>query len=319
MCVCVVTLYLSVLPRAICHARRSQPRPFSYTSPQNHLVKTQVRTILKDYASALGPAVRSLQRDTSLLLERIPTLLTLLNQFPAFKSSNPQLMRFEDQKRLQGIVRVMSEEGLAWRQVKLPELAAYRYLLDPPLERLLVVSGSSVAGTQASQVSQVSQGHAKGHAQPPPPTRTPTPTLTPQDSHSYALCRLIASEMENLKIRKQKSKLVGVGEVVASGATTPSVVIVAGAGAAKRPLGVSASIAPEATKKVARDFFGRPVVVACDASSSTSADDGNSADTSTTASTSAKIPLTVNPIWYVQNDGVSNAVRRNIKVSSFFG
>ena len=58
-------------------------------------------------------------------------------------------------------------------------------------------------------------------------------------------------------------------------------------------------------KRIARDFFGRPIAVP---------EDNDESGKSGASSATGEAKMT---IWYVQNDGVSNAVRRNIKIGAF--
>ena len=203
-------------------------------------------------------------------MERLPVVLTVcLDSLPLIKSSNPQLMRPDDRRRLERVVQVLLQEGLHLRQTKIPESATYKYLLDPPLDTLLPSIGNNSSTW-------------KSFSDP----------LTQQDSHSYALCRLIGNEMEAARIRCGKRVMeVDVKE-------NPVEVI-----NKKRS---SAPAAIPASKKVARDFFGRPIV----AESKEEVENVPSKPVIETSSNKQHI-------WYVQNDGVSNAVRRSLKVQSF--
>lgn len=206
-------------------------------------------------------------------MERLPVVLTLcLDSLPLIKSSNPQLMRPDDRRRLDRVVQGMLQEGLLLRQSKIPDSATYKYLLDPPLDTLLP-SNTSTTWKSFSDPS------------------------TPQDSHSYALCRLIGNEMEVARIRCGK-RGGDVDSLKANANASDDLT------SKKRP---NTTIVP-ASKKVARDFFGRPIVV--DEVKEESGQDSKAVPVK--ESTSNK-----QLIWYVQNDGVSNAVRRSLKVQSF--
>lgn len=249
---------------------------------ENYQVNSDYKAIFKDYLSSLPPKIRSESgsRD-SLLIDRIPIVLNAsLSQFSSIKSSNPQLMRLEDKQKLTKVVEILSNEGLALRQIKIPESASYKFVLDPPIDRLNLDHLTSSAGELI--FSKVYDNE------------------TTQDSHTYSLCRLVSAEMESLRIRKQKTKLAA-AEInnphKSSNETTPV------SGAKRRAIDISQVALPKDLKKrVARDFFGRPIAIADDNEIS-------------------KLDKGVNEpkmtIWYVQNDGVSNAVRRNIKISSF--
>lgn len=207
-------------------------------------------------------------------MERLPVVLTLcLDSLPLIKSSNPQLMRPDDRRRLDRVVQGMLQEGLLLRQTKIPDSATYKYLLDPPLDTLLPSNTSAIW---------------KSFSDP----------STPQDSHSYALCRLIGNEMEVARIRcgkrggdvdSLKAKSNASEDITSKKRTSPSTPSV------------------PASKKVARDFFGRPIVVEV---KDVSSEEPKAVPVKETTSNKQLI-------WYVQNDGVSNAVRRSLKVQSF--
>jgi hypothetical protein len=172
-------------------------------------------------------------------------------------------MRPEDKKRLLRIVQQNLTEGIQLRQVKISDSATYKYVLDPSIDTLT-------------------------------PTSAPFPFSDPstsQDSHSYALCRLIGTEMETHRIRTIKPS--------ASSSSSSF---------KKRP--ATPSQTPQIPfKKVACDFFGRPIVAA--AAAAAAEDVGVGSEEPLPVAEALKI-------WYSQNDGVSNAVRRNLKISSFF-
>ena len=113
-----------------------------------------------------------------------------------------------------------------------------------------------------------------------------------QDAHIYALCRLAASEIENAKIKRLKAK----HSSPTSGTLSPSAV-------PKRAAIIPIPKLP--AKRVVRDFFGRPVPEVSVVARSTAIE----------ATKDSKIVPA--KIWYVHNDGVSNAVLRSVKVSSF--
>ena len=218
----------------------------------------------------LPAGLRSIWCKEALLMERLPALLaTFFATLQAIKSTNPQLMRPEDKRRLQWIVQVNSAEGINLRQVKIADSATYKYVLDPPIDVLIHSSANSNGTATISHFSD---------------------PCTVQDSHSYALCRLIGTEMETQRIRTTIKPSTTKTETK------------------KRPS--SSSIASEipAGKKIARDFFGRPIVEVKEAPANTNAN----------ANDDEALPIAEFKIWYSQNDGVSNAVRRNIKIRSFF-
>lgn len=255
-----------------------------YENFQKH---SEIKAIFKDYLSSLPAKVRSeCSSRAALLSERIPAVLnSALSQFSNIKSSNPQLMRPEDKQKITKSVEILSSEGLNLRQIKIADSASYKFVLDPPIDKLnLDYLNSSLNDAVFSKIYD---------------------NETPQDSHTYSLCRLVASEMESLRIRKQKSKIaasktekdsVSANSIPTSVESSPLV--------KRRAIDISQVTLPkDAKKRVARDFFGRPIPVPDDKDCP-----------SGTSSTSAEAKMT---IWYVQNDGVSNAVRRNIKIGSF--
>ncbi len=221
--------------------------------------------VFKDYLTHLLPGIRSIWRREALLLERLPTVLsTFFSTLQLIKSTNPQLMRPEDKKRLQRIVQLSTSEGLHLRQVKIADSATYKYVLDPPIDGLVLDTTMTTGGVAFSD------------------------PFSPQDSHAYALCRLIGTEMETQRIRTHRSSSVGSKEAESS--------------KKRQTIQSSCSIEPQ-SKKVARDFFGRPIVI----------------DETPNLIDENFLPIATDlKIWYSQNDGVSNAVRRFIKNSFFF-
>ena len=247
---------------------------------ENFQLNSEFKAIFKDYLSSLPAKIRSECRTRdSLLTERIPAVLnSALSQFSNIKSSNPQLMRLEDKQKLAKSVEILSSEGLNLRQIKIADSASYKFVLDPPIDRLSLDYLTCPANDAI--FSKVYDNE------------------TPQDSHTYSLCRFVAAEMESLRIRKQKSKLA-ISTPTAPKATETSS---ESTPVKRRAIDLSQVTLPkDAKKRVARDFFGRPIAVPEDNENGSTAAGGETKMT----------------IWYVQNDGVSNAVRRNIKIGSF--
>lgn len=251
---------------------------------ENFQLNSEFKAIFKDYLSSLPAKIRSecSARD-SFLTERIPAILnSALSQFTNIKSSNPQLMRPEDKQKITKSVEILSSEGLNLRQIKIPDSASYKFVLDPPIDRLSLDHLTCPANDAI--FSKVYDNE------------------TVQDSHTYSLCRLVAAEIESLRIRKQKSKLAASApsapaSTESSNESTP---------VKRRAIDISQVTLPkDAKKRVARDFFGRPIAVP---------EDTDESSTSGASSATGEAKMT---IWYVQNDGVSNAVRRNIKIGAF--
>lgn len=249
---------------------------------ENFQSKSEYLAIFKDYLSSLPAKVRSEcgARD-SLLIERIPAVLnSALSQFTNIKSSNPQLMRLDDKQKITKSVEIISSEGLNLRQIKIADSASYKFVLDPPIDRLTL--DHLTCSANEATFSKIYDNE------------------TPQDSHTYSVCRFVATEMESLRIRKQKSKLA----LSAPPPTSKSTESSSGSTPVKRrAIDISQVTLPkDAKKRVACDFFGRPIAIPED-----NDENGQTA-------TSKEVKMT---IWYAQNDGVSNAVRRNIKIGSF--
>lgn len=249
---------------------------------ENFQLNSEFKAIFKDYLSSLSPKIisESGSRD-SLLMERIPAVLySSLSQFSNIKSSNPQLMRLEDKQKLTKSVEILASEGLALRQIKIPDSASYKFVLDPPIDRLNLDHLTCTLGeTVFSKVYD---------------------NETTQDSHTYSLCRLVASEMETLRIRKQKLKLAASNPVDSHKTSNESTPV---SGTKRKAIDISQVTLPKDLKKrVARDFFGRPLAIV---------------DDNETSNLEKDVKEPKMTIWYVQNDGVSNAVRRNIKISAF--
>jgi chromosome transmission fidelity protein 18 len=250
---------------------------------ENFQFNSEIKAIFKDYLSSLSAKIRSESgpRD-SLLMERIPAVLySSLSQFTNIKSSNPQLMRLEEKQKITKSVKILASEGLVLRQIKIPDSASYKFVLDPPIDRLNLDHLNFTLGEPV--FSKVYDNE------------------TVQDSHTYSICRLVATEMEALRIRKQKLKLAASNVTAESPQSSTESTPVSGA--KRKIIDISQVTLPKDLKKrVARDFFGRPIAIVDDNQNLKPEKDVKELKMS---------------IWYVQNDGVSNAVRRNIKISSF--
>lgn len=261
---------------------------------ENYQLNSELKAIFKDYLANLSPKIRSESgsRD-SLLMDRIPVLLnSSLSQFSSIKSSNPQLMRPEDRKKLLKTVEILSNEGMLLRQIKIPDSASYKFVLDPPIDRLHLDHLTNCSSNSSSNELTFSKIYD---------------TETPQDSHTYSLCRLVAAEMEALRIKKLKSKHQEQQQQQQphniNPNSSPSSPVITTPSKKRQAIDISQVTLPkDAKKRVARDFFGRPIALPDDTAASSS---------------TANVKESKMTIWYVQNDGVSNAVRRNIKISSF--
>lgn len=255
---------------------------------ENFQLQSEFKAILKDYLASMPAKTRteSGSKD-AILMDRIPALLNIsLSQFANMKSSNPQLMRPDDRQKLLKTVNILSDEGIHLRQLKIPDSASYKFAIDPPIDRLIVdhLTSNSPSDVIFSKIYS---------------------SEMPQDSHIYSLCRLVASEIETVKIRKQKLKLGLVEQPTKDGGQTSSFEHIK-----RKAIDISQVTLPkDAKKRVARDFFGRPIAIPEEGDSL----DGKSGHS--IKSIDSKTPKMT--IWYVQNDGVSNAVRRNIKIGSF--
>lgn len=248
--------------------------------------------------SALPSQIRSTSSKESLIFERINTIIiSALEQFNSIKSSNPQLMKFDEKKKLNRTVDILFEEGIFLKQVRLTDGTSYKFVLDPPIDKLCL---SSVLNDSNSKFDYFKFSN----------------TEMVQDSHSYALCRLTASEMESHRIKNLKKKS---SETMTPLSSKPLLSSSAEFIGVKRERAINSHSSTleirdseYLKKRIARDFFGRPVNISEDQENSLSkhTHNFNSSHTNTTKSVEMNL-------WYVQNDGVSNAVRRNIKVGSF--
>jgi chromosome transmission fidelity protein 18 len=243
---------------------------------------SESKAIFKDYLSGLSGKLRSESGiKDSLLLDRIPAILnSSLANFPAIKSSNPKLMKPEEHTLIRKTVELLLSEGVQLRQIKIPDSTAYKFVIDPPIDRLIIHKDEDFYKTLYDYES-------------------------PQDSHTYSLCRLVAAEMEALRIRRQKSKQSE--NITEASTTSPSAMT-------QQPYSIKRKIAEQVLKdprdlkkRVARDFFGRPIAV----------DENEESISKNTSGSSTSVNESKMLLWYTQNDGVSNAVRRDIKVGSF--
>lgn len=241
----------------------------------------------------------------SLLMERIPSLLNAsLSQFSSIKSSNPQLMRPDDKKKIVKSVEILSSEGVALRQIKLSNTsAAYKFVLDPPIDRLNL---EYLGLNKSSKSSEINNNNDTNFSKI-------YDNETSQDSHTYSICRLVAAEMEAYRIRKQKSKLISAHSISAGNENSDNLVSSSQStpnsnkrkSSELKPITI---IPKDLQKRVARDFFGRPITVVTDEIEN----ENDPKNSKSSVLNDSKMT-----IWYVQNDGVSNAVRRNIKIGAF--
>ena len=130
---------------------------------ENFQINSEFKAIFKDYLSTLSPKIKTESGSREhLLLERIPAVLnSSLSRFSTIKSSNPQLMRPDDKKKLARSVEILSSEGMLLRQIKIIDSASYKFVLDPPIDRLTLdhltcpneLTFSTIYGTETIQDS----------------------------------------------------------------------------------------------------------------------------------------------------------------------
>ncbi|KAK2817720.1 hypothetical protein Q7C36_021653 [Tachysurus vachellii] len=271
--------YLPFLPAAFHHlfAANSVPRISYPNSHYEGLMKTQhTKNALVAMLAEIPPSIRSRVCQNNLCLDLLSLLLELI--CPKLRPVNPQLYSTREKQQLCELIDTMINYNLTYRQERTPE-GQYTYVLEPNVEDVVRFPG-----------------------------------LPPRRQLTYQVKQLIARETELERMRrveraqeKHKSQKMDTVEEVKE---------------VKKPQGKTQTSRNHHQRlenivrqtvvesKPETDFFGRAVVPK-EKVSATTATDGDGKP-----SISCQIGKAVgnSDVWFRFNEGVSNAVRRNVYI-----
>ncbi|XP_047658736.1 chromosome transmission fidelity protein 18 homolog [Tachysurus fulvidraco] len=271
--------YQPFLPAAFHHlfAANSVPRISYPNSHYEGLMKTQhTKNALVAMLAEIPPSIRSRVCQNNLCLDLLSLLLELI--CPKLRPVNPQLYSTREKQQLCELIDTMINYNLTYRQERTPE-GQYTYVLEPNVEDVVRFPG-----------------------------------LPPRRQLTYQVKQLIARETELERMRrveraqeKHKSqKMETVREV--KEVKKPQGKMQTSRNHHQRLENIVRQTVVES--KPETDFFGRAVVPKEKVSATTATDaDGKS-------SVSSQIGKAVgnSDVWFRFNEGVSNAVRRNVYI-----
>ncbi|XP_060116875.1 chromosome transmission fidelity protein 18 homolog [Heteronotia binoei] len=274
--------YLPFLPVAfhVLFAASNIPR-LAYPNSQNEALAklTQVQNLLASMISGIAPNSRSRVGSQSLVLEALCLLLDIIS--PKLRPVNTQLYSQKEKQQLSELISTMLAYNLTYLQERTPD-GQYIYKLDPNVEEICRF--------------------------PELPARRPL---------TYQAKQLIAREIELEKMRRTEAALrtrnsnqePAVSQPAKEGGQKPCTKTESQVRNHEQRLD---AIVKRATfeEKPETDFFGR-VVVKKTVSASTGANKGPEKNT-----TDKRVGRAVgqSDVWFRFNEGVSNAVRRNIYI-----
>ncbi|XP_067858954.1 chromosome transmission fidelity protein 18 homolog isoform X2 [Heptranchias perlo] len=271
--------YLPFLPLAfhMLFAASHVPR-ISYPSShyEAQIKIAQVHNLLTSLVGEISPAIRSRVTQQALVSEILCLLLEILS--PKLRPVNTQLYSAREKQQLADLIGAMLSYNLTYHQERTPE-GQYVYMLDPNLEDVCRF--------------------------PDLPARRPM---------TYQAKQLIAREIELEKMRRTEALLnarnTGKKEAVEV-KNKPSESIKSSKPCVKnheqRLENVLKSVIVEERPEV--DFFGRQVVKKNIVSTSTGAEPAKES-----AEKSIGKAVGKSDVWFRFNEGVSNAVRRNVYI-----
>ncbi|KAM3916734.1 chromosome transmission fidelity protein 18 homolog [Leptodactylus fuscus] len=274
--------YLPFLPVAfhLFFAASNIPRiayPNSHYEAQSKL--NQMQNLLSTMVSEIAPAIRSRVGPQSLVLDALCLLLDVIS--PKLRPVNTQLYSTKEKQQLADLINTMLAYNLTYHQERTME-GQYVYKLDPNVEDVCRF--------------------------PELPARKPL---------TYQAKQLIAREIELEKMRRseafQQARNMGKQENTKNTEEKP------GAESAVKPAAKPATLNHEqrlenimkkATfeERPERDFFGRQIVKKVISTATASANQEDCVE--------KKIGTAVgnSHVWFRFNEGVSNAVRRNVYI-----
>nr|XP_047916907.1 chromosome transmission fidelity protein 18 homolog [Anser cygnoides] len=270
--------YLPFLPVAfhLLFAATSIPR-LAYPSSQHEALAKQnhMQNLIVSMVSGITPSARSRTGQQSLVLEVLCLLLDILT--PKLRPVNTQLYSLKEKQQLADLISTMLAYNLTYHQERLPE-GQYIYKLDPNVEDVCRF-----------------------------------PDLPARKQLTYQAKQLIAREIELEKMRRMEALLQarnlseeparGPGEPAESGDTGPA----APQNHQQRLEHIVRRAAVE--DKPETDFFGRPLLrqrVSTAPAPQPSEQDSIERQMGKAVGNS--------DVWFRFNEGVSNAVRRNLYI-----
>ncbi|NP_001084621.1 chromosome transmission fidelity protein 18 homolog [Xenopus laevis] len=274
--------YLPFLPVAfhLLFAASNVPRiayPSSHYEAQSKL--NQMQNLLNAMVSEISPAIRTRVGPQSLVLDALCLLLDVLS--PKLRPVNTQLFSTKEKQQLAELINTMLAYNLTYHQERTME-GQYVYKLDPNVEDVCRF--------------------------PDLPVRKPL---------TYQTKQLIAREIELERMRRteafQQARNAGRDNTTAAAAVKTA--DPKGAKSAAKPAALNheqrlENIMKKATfeEKPEKDFFGRQIVKKVAAPVTASANQEESVE--------RRIGKAVgnSDVWFRFNEGVSNAVRRNIYI-----
>ncbi|XP_053550964.1 chromosome transmission fidelity protein 18 homolog [Bombina bombina] len=275
--------YLPFLPVAfhLLFAANNIPRlayPNSHYEAQSKLY--QMQNLLTAMIAEISPAIRTRVGSQSLVLDALCLLLDVIS--PKLRPVNTQLFSLKEKQQLAELINTMLAYNLTYHQERTPD-GQYVYKLDPNVEDVCRF-----------------------------------PDLPVRKQLTYQAKQLISREIELEKMRRseafQQARNAGRQENISSGNTGVTTDVKAAAKAVKSgPLNHEQRL-ENIMKKTAfeekpeKDFFGREVVKKLISTDSGKPDQEESVE--------KRIGTAVgnSHVWFRFNEGVSNAVRRNVYI-----
>ncbi|XP_054849464.1 chromosome transmission fidelity protein 18 homolog [Eublepharis macularius] len=273
--------YLPFLPVAfhVLFAASNVPRLQYPNSQTEALVKlTQVQNLVASMMSGITPNARSRVGPQSLVLEALGLLLDILS--PKLRPVNTQLYSQKEKQRLSDLIGTMLAYNLTYHQERTPD-GQYVYRLDPNVEEICRF-----------------------------------PDLPARKQLTYQAKQLIAREIELEKMRRAEAMLQArnssqelvVGLLAKERDEKPSAESTSRVWNHKQQLDEIVKRA-KVEEKPETDFFGR-VIVKKKASPLTA----SQAPEKSTTEKHVGRAVGQSDVWFRFNEGVSNAVRRNIYI-----
>eukprot|EP00075_Anas_platyrhynchos_P035584 XP_027324837.1 chromosome transmission fidelity protein 18 homolog [Anas platyrhynchos] len=270
--------YLPFLPVAfhLLFAATSIPR-LAYPSSQHEALAKQnhMQNLIVSMVSGITPSARSRTGQQSLVLEVLCLLLDILT--PKLRPVNTQLYSLKEKQQLADLISTMLAYNLTYHQERLPE-GQYVYKLDPNVEDVCRF-----------------------------------PDLPARKQLTYQAKQLIAREIELEKMRRMEALLQArnLSEEPAKGPDEPAESGDTGPAAPQNHQQRLEHIVRRAAveDKPETDFFGRPIL-------RQKVSTAPAAQPSEQDSIERQMGKAVgnSDVWFRFNEGVSNAVRRNLYI-----
>ncbi|XP_019614047.1 PREDICTED: LOW QUALITY PROTEIN: chromosome transmission fidelity protein 18 homolog [Branchiostoma belcheri] len=248
----------------------------SYPSSQYecHQKMTETQSLRAAQQGEMSAVIRSRVSQSAFLLELLPALLDIIQ--PSFRPVNSQLFSAKEKQQMSDLIHTMIAYNLTYQQERSPE-GQYQYLLEPNME-------------EATRFSD----------QPPKKQLT------------YAAKQLIAKEIEVEKMRRSEALLMSRNRNVPTPEEKTQETGQKSDGTAEGAVpNHLAKLQPKkitvAEEKPAVDFFGRVI--------KKKTPERNKDASSSNSSSSQKVSREgMGTVYYKFNEGVSNAIRKNIPI-----